>query len=208
MLAYSIIIFAGVLLSVLINIIKFAPQNTPYGDLALWILISILICGLSSGLICIITRLLPKSVFNPHRRRFRTFSVEANIYKRLGVKGWKAFVPDLGKLSGLEKNKITQPNNPEYLEKFLIENCIAECLHFWSFISGSLIFFFLPGKYAISIGLIIFYTNAILHILPIFIQRYVRPKMLKIYDRLVEKQRNSAEIFASDDQENVGYKKA
>lgn len=208
MLAYSIIVFIGIQLSVLINVIKFTPQHVQFWDLSLWIFIAVLICGLSSGLICLVTRLLPKGFFNPHRHRFRTYKFESNLYRKLGVKSWKRFVPDFGKLSGLEKNNFTQPNNPEYLEKFLTENCIAECLHFWSLISGLSIFLILPSRYAISIGVIIFYTNAILHILPIFIQRYIRPKMLKIYDRLVEKQRREGAIFSGEEESEIGYKKA
>ena len=179
------------------------PQHVNAGDLPLWLFISIMICGLSSGVICLITRVLPKSVFDPHRKRFKTFSFEVGLYKHLRVKKWKDIIPDLGKLSGLEKGKLTQPNNPQYMERFLQENCIAESLHFFSIISGLLLFLFIPQKYFFSVGVIIFITNMILHILPVFVQRYLRPKMLKVYDRLIEKQKLDGQIEIEEDDEIV-----
>ena len=203
MLLYGIIIFTGIQLSIILTLLNHPSSNFLAGDLAIWLIISIFICGLSSGVICIITRILPKSVFDPHRRRYKTFGFEVGLYRILRVKRWKGIIPDLGKLSGLEKSKLTEPNNPDYMKKFLQENCIAESLHFFSMVSGLLVFIFIPAKFFWSVGMIIFLTNTILHVMPVFVQRYLRPKMVKVYDRLIEKQKLASEFELKNEDEIV-----
>ena len=171
-------------------------------------MVSILICGVSSGVVFIITRILPKSVFNAHRIRYKTFLIERNFYNLIRVRKWKNKIPELGRLSGLKKDKLLEPNNLQYLQKFLQENCIGESLHFFSILSGLLIFLFIPANYFLSVGVVIFLTNTLLHILPIFVQRYIRPKVVKIYDRLVFKKEIVEGFDLKNEEQIVNYKKA
>lgn len=159
-------------------------SNKPVGEMMLYLLFAICICGFSSAIIMLLTRILPKGVFSPYRKRFRNFEKESRLYQRINVKKWKDKVPELGRLTGFAKNTLSQPNDMEYMYRFLIENCIAESVHGFSILSGLLLFVFIPLKYLWTITFPIFILNTLLHILPVIIQRYLRPKMLKIYNRL------------------------
>ena len=153
----------------------------------LYLLLAIAICGIMSAIITVITRVLPSRIFSPFRRRFKVYESENTIYNKLKVKKWKDKIPELGKLGGFAKNKISEPNNPKYIFKFLTEMCIAEALHFYSIVAGLLVFIFLPQEYILSISLPVFILNTLLHGMPIIVQRYLRPKFLKIYKRLTIK---------------------
>lgn len=166
------------------NIFYIKSASLPVTPFFLWLLSSILVCGLSSGIITLITRMLPRKWFNPFSKRFKVYSKENKIYLKLKIKKWKDKIPELGKLSGFPKDKIEKPDNSEYLYKFLTETCLAETLHFFSIISGSLVFFILPRTYIFTIGVPIFILNMFIHLLPVLVQRYVRPKLIKMYSRM------------------------
>lgn len=166
------------------NLFYTLSKDMSVGTMFLYLLLAVAICGFMSAIIMFITRILPSKVFSPYRKRFKVFDKESKLYNKLKVKKWKDKIPELGKLSGFAKTEIAEPNNPKYIYKFLTENCIAEALHFYSIIAGLLVFIFLPREYVFTIGLPIFFLNMFLHAMPILVQRYLRPKFVKIYNRL------------------------
>ena len=183
------------------NLFYVLTENKDVGAMFLYLFLAVVVCGLMSGVITLITRILPSKVFNPYRKRYKVYSKENELYNKLKIKKWKDKIPELGKLSGFAKTEIAEPNNPEYIYKFLTENCIAEALHFYSIVAGLLIFIFLPREYIFTIGLPVFFLNFLLHIMPILVQRYLRPKFLKIYNRLlIQKEKNDNE---KQNQENI-----
>lgn len=109
---------------------------------------------------------------------------ELKIYSFLGVKKWKEKIPEAGFLSGFKKDKIYDPYDKDYLTKFLQENCIAEVLHlisaFWSFIA---IIFIIP-QISITISVPIAIMNFIIHIMPVLVQRFMRPRLLNLRSRV------------------------
>lgn len=182
---YIIILVAGLTLTAGGNLFYALSKDMSVGTMFLYLLLAVAICGIMAGIITLITRILPAKVFSPYRHRYKVSSKENKFYNKLKIKKWKDKIPELGKLSGFAKTEIAEPNNPQYIFKFLTENCIAEALHFYSIVAGLLVFVFLPREYVFTIGLPIFFLNMLLHIMPIFVQRYLRPKFLKIYNRLI-----------------------
>ena len=182
------------------NLFYTLAKDMNVGIMFLYLLLAVAICGLMAGIITLITRILPKKVFSPYRKRFRVNDKENKLYNKLKIKKWKDRIPELGKLSGFSKSEISEPNNPNYIFKFLTENCIAEALHFYSIVAGLLVFIFLPREYVFTIGLPIFFLNLILHLMPILVQRYLRPKFFKLYNRLL-RQKDEQEII--DKNKNV-----
>ena len=182
---YIIILVAGLTLTAGGNLFYALSKDMNVGTMFLYLLLAVAICGIMAGIITLITRILPAKVFSPYRHRYKVSSKENKFYNKLKIKKWKDKIPELGKLSGFAKTEIAEPNNPQYIFKFLTENCIAEALHFYSIVAGLLVFVFLPREYVFTIGLPIFFLNMSLHIMPIFVQRYLRPKFLKIYNRLI-----------------------
>lgn len=187
---YIIILVAGLTLTAGGNLFYALSKDMNVGTMFLYLLLAVAICGIMAGIITLITRILPAKVFSPYRHRYKVSSKENKFYNKLKIKKWKDKIPELGKLSGFAKTEIAEPNNPQYIFKFLTENCIAEALHFYSIVAGLLVFVFLPREYVFTIGLPIFFLNMLLHIMPIFVQRYLRPKFLKIYNRLISQNEN------------------
>ena len=182
---YIIILVAGLTLTEGGNLFYALSKDMNVGTMFLYLLLAVAICGIMAGIITLITRILPAKVFSPYRHRYKVSSKENKFYNKLKIKKWKDKIPELGKLSGFAKTEIAEPNNPQYIFKLLTENCIAESLNFYSIVAGLLLFVFLPREYVFTIGLPIFFLNMLLHIMPIFVQRYLRPKFLKIYNRLI-----------------------
>lgn len=127
----------------------------------------------------------PKKWYN--YERFKTFKWEKRFYNFLKIKSWKDKIP-IGKGplgNGFAKDKIKDSNDVEYLERFLMDNCRAEVMHIISFFLGFLLIFIFPLQYAFCISLPIALVNALLQLMPIFVQRYTRPKLVIAYIRAV-----------------------
>lgn len=190
---YFKIIIISLISIIAVNIIYSLANSYQIGKAFLYLLLAISICGITSVIVTVTTRILPEKVFSPYRRIFKVYKKENKLYTKLKIKKWKDKVPELGKLGGFAKNHINEPNNPQYIFKFLTETCIAETLHFYSILLGSLVFVFLPSRYLFTISIPVFLLNGFLHLLPVLIQRYVRPKFLKVYQRLIEKEQQDSE---------------
>ncbi len=180
-----IAIALGVIIA--LNIVVSLINSYQIGEMFLYLLLAIAICGIVSVIVTITTRVLPDKVFNPYRR-FKVYPKENRLYTKLKVKKWKDKIPELGKLGGFAKNHINEPNNPQYIFRFLTETCIAETLHFYSIILSGLVFLFIPNQYLFTISIPVFIINGTLHLLPVLLQRYIRPKFIKIYQHLIEKE--------------------
>ena len=79
--------------------------------------------------IAVLVRLLPKKLFSYKNKIFQVKKNERNFYLKIKIKDWKDKVPELGKLVNFSKDKIENPNDTKYIEKFLDETCYAEVLH-------------------------------------------------------------------------------
>lgn len=152
--------------------------------------VTMLIAFLIDAVVALIVRyLLPKRWMDGRLRFWRVRKAERGIYVRLGIRRWKDKIPETGGLLvGFSKKHIAEPKSPEYLLKFLSETCYAECMHAISVIAG---FAVIPLSFSallpfyehlLFFGLPVAIINAILHILPILVQRYVRPFLLHAYD--------------------------
>ncbi len=132
------------------------------------------------GVCCLIMRLfVPKKVWNAEKKIFRVNPKEIKFYEKIGIRKWKALVPEKGATTGLAKDKIVS-TDPTYLKYFLNETCFAEFYHYVTAIIGFTVLFFIKVR-DLYFALPILFVNLFLHILPCFIQRYVRCKMLKVY---------------------------
>lgn len=182
---YFLIIGGGLTLIAIINVLLgfVAP---------LWVLFWVaglaIACGLIDGVVALTVHLLPKGMFEPHRKAFHVSEKKIKFYKKLGVKKWKEKVPDLGQFANFKKNKIENPFSLKYIHKFLVENCYGDMIHIVSAFMGFLIIFFPPVDLAISIALPVAIINFIINYMPVMIQRYNRPKLLNIYNKLLSQE--------------------
>ena len=138
---------------------------------------------LIDAVVAFIIHKMPNKWFNPYKKIYHVFEFERNFYESIGIKKWKDRIPEMGQLCDFKKDKIVDINNNVYIFKFLEETCYAETLHFLSAFLGFAVILFFPIKYAFWITGPVAVVNFFLQILPVFIQRYTRPKLMKIYER-------------------------
>ena len=78
------------------------------------------------------------------------------------------------------KNKIAEPNNNEYIARYIMEANYGIICHIACIIFGFLILFIYP-KYCLTIALPVAIVNLVLNALPTMILRYNLPKLHTIY---------------------------
>jgi hypothetical protein len=109
---------------------------------------------------------------------------EKMFWQKLGVKKYKASLPDLGKLGDFPKNKIQKPNDKEYIKQYILESCAGEVNHLISMFIGIVVIFIFPLKYILCFGIPVFIVNFVLNLLPIAALRYNRFLLNNLYIRL------------------------
>lgn len=129
-------------------------------------------------------RILPKSWFCPHAFPYRPFSFEDNgaIYHKLGIRRWQDRIPDMSRLlPGLMPRKAI-PGRPtaRQLDTMLRETCVAEWTHAMLSLAGLSCLYLWPGVGGVIVTVIYILGN-----LPfILVQRYNRPRLMRLYARL------------------------
>lgn len=195
--AYLIAIFIDLLLIALANVILVL---TNVYDYKIWLVIVLtyalfaLMIGIEALIAWIIHR-LPAKVMDPYLKRNKVFSWERRFYEATGIKTWKKGVPDTGQLCDFKKDEL-KGTDTEYLYKFLVEACYADKIHFWMGLGGFLVIpcaFFAPPL-MLSICLPMAIISLVMNFLPMFIQRYNRPKLMKVYERNLKKEQKNKEL--------------
>lgn len=128
--------------------------------------------------------LVPKKFYDPLAKRFRCHKKEKKIYTKLGIRKWKDKIPETGGLLvGFQKKKVLDLHDNEYLYKFMQETCYAEVMHVWSIPLGFLTLALCPTPLHLTVALPVAIVNAILQILPVAVQRFIRPQLLRVYNK-------------------------
>ncbi len=139
-------------------------------------------------------RIIPKRWFHPERFPYRSypFEDEGRFYNRFRIHVWQNKVPDMSRiLPKCIPPKSLSGNFRERLPRMLQETCVAELTHALLCLAGLYCIRLWPGAGGIVIaGINIFILN-----MPfILIQRYNRPRLLKLY-REVSAPRGTASII-------------
>ena len=158
-------------------------------ETAVWyaVVIAVLWCtalqfGLD-GLIAIIINKMPDGWFFVDHPLYRVTKAERNLYKKLKVRLWKDKVWELGGLGGFSKRVLREPNNPEYIEKFIIECNKGVMTHRLSYPIGFLAMLTLPHPTAFTVALPVAIVNLFLNILPTIVLRHNTPMLKAILER-------------------------
>jgi len=170
--------------NILFNLTKFAisPTYVVLGTI-LGVIFSIAI----DGLVAFLIRQIPEKKFNPFTKYFCEGKHERKFYEKTNIRNWKDLIPELGKtLKYFDKTQVSQKPTVEYMLKFLKETCYAEVMHLAIIPAAFLLGLILPFKYFWCLSFPIILVNIFLQILPIFVQRYTRPKLVKAYQRMLK----------------------
>lgn len=183
MIIYTIIIsLALIVVSLLSYFVGFPLYDLTLIDFIKYTGLSILSVVLIDGLLALIIHHLPSKWFNYQFKRFHIFKFERRFYDKIKIKKWKDHIPELGGLADFRKNKVSDPTNNEYVEKFLTECCYGEVIHFMSIFLGFLVILYWPRGWYI-IGLHVGIANGIINLLSFMILRYNRPKLMVLHER-------------------------
>lgn len=132
----------------------------------------------------IIGRCLPKNIFNENLFPYKSldWEKEGTIYTKLKIKKWQNILPDMSKIvpQFITQKKMSH-DFKDNLPLMITETCIAEFIHFILCIAG---------LYCLSIweglgGLVMSTLNFFANLLYIIIQRYNRPRLLKLKNKLI-----------------------
>lgn len=136
-------------------------------------------------------RWLPKDWFRYDKFPYRIFTFEKNgkIYDKIYIRKWKECVPDMSKiLPGMMPSKrLPGMMTPQQVKRMLQETCVAEFIHNLLCILGLPCIRIWGGA-----GGWVVYAVYVLGNIPFsLIQRYNRPKLIRIYQKLEVRQMDS-----------------
>ena len=141
------------------------------------------IVGILGILAYFIGESLPRSIYDPYRFPFKTYAWERSgrVYEKLGVKRRKAHAIDMSrfmKRSFPKQNTVTR--DPGHLKRLVQEMCNAELVHWVLALLSPVFALLIEGWYGVVIA--VFY--ALFNLSDVMIQRYNRPRILMILERL------------------------
>ena len=140
------------------------------------------------GIIAITINKMPDRWFGVNNRLYHVTQKEKAFYKKLKVRLWKDKIWELGGLGGFSKKELKEPDNPKYIEKFIIECNKGVLTHRLSYPIGFLAMLTLSGDCIFTIALPVAVVNLFLNVLPTMALRYNTPMLKAILTRMERKQ--------------------
>lgn len=182
---YLAVIFGG---TGLIALLAALAGGVPAGKAVLAAVSTSAAAFLADAVCALATRwCVPERKMNPFARVWKVHHFERRFYVKIGIRRWKDKIPETGGLLvGFSKSAVADRHDNTYLLKFLKETCYAELMHIISIPCGFLVLLLTFAWDSIPhfiawFGLPVAIVNAVLQLLPIFVQRYVRPFLLSAY---------------------------
>lgn len=133
-------------------------------------------------------RLIPPDKMEWHRFPYKLYQAEncGNVYKKIGIHHWQNKVPDMSRIfPKLMPPKKMIATDKDSLLRMIQETCTAELTHIFLCITGLYCVRLWPGAGGITLAIL----NIVLFNLPfILIQRYNRPRLVRLYKKIIEKE--------------------
>ena len=140
-------------------------------------------------------RLLPKRWFRYDAFPFRSFAFEreGRIYERLRIKRWQNKVPDMSRLFArlMPAKRLKGRPDEATLTVMLQETCVAEAVHWGLSAAGLLCLRLWRGLWGAAVSLAYFLLGNLPFIL---IQRYNRPRLAGLLERVRERKTQVMEV--------------
>ena len=142
-----------------------------------------------------IGRILPKKWFCHDMFPYRGYAFEknGNVYKRIKIQKWIHKVPDMSKILPrmMPSKKFSEKMTSEQTLLMIRETCIAEFIHKILAVMGIGCLFVWESPWA----LLLYILYVVIGNLPfIIIQRYIRPKLIRIHAKLTRTERNNPSV--------------
>lgn len=137
-----------------------------------------------------VVRFLPKSWYEKQDWFFAEHSFEKKLYKRIRLDRWKDKLPEGGGLWKFQKKELHETLTLEYTDRFILETKYGEVGHWCMAVLGFACIWVNPSSYA-NVALICAIVNVIVQIPFCLIQRYNRPRLIRLKSRLARKNTQS-----------------
>ena len=137
-------------------------------------------------------RMISKKQFNPSRGIFRCHKWEqgGKIYEKLSIRKWHKRLPDMSRiLPFMMPQKNLSGDYAKRLPEMISETCVAEIVHIAISLMGLYCLHLWPGAGSVVIVLL---HSLLLNLPFIIIQRYNRPRLIRLQDKL-QKSKTSTE---------------
>lgn len=145
------------------------------------------------GQVCFWTGLfLPRGIFNENRFPFREFKWEkgGKVYDKLGIKKWKAKLPEMSRITSLIFPKKLKNNmTSEDFDRLVKESCIAELSHYVLCVCSMGIYYIWRGKIGTFLALV---YGVLCNATYVIIQRYNRPHFVAVRDKMRQREERQA----------------
>ena len=130
-------------------------------------------------------RLLPKRWFSAECFPFRSQPWEEKLYRLLRVKQWQNKLPDMSRIfPKLMPAKRLTPQTMTDLPRMIEETCVAELIHWLLWLVSPVLLVVMKKPWSIVMTVLYGLSN-----LPfILIQRYNRPRLLRLYERMAQRE--------------------
>ena len=141
----------------------------------------------------VLGRLVPQEWFDYTRFPYRSFAFEkgGKIYEAIGIAKWQSRVPDMSRIFPklMPAKKIPARPDEQTLLVMIRETCAAEATHTLLMLAGLGVIVIWPCVW----GVMLYLVYAILgNLIFIIIQRYNRPRLVRLYERKRAKRSNEA----------------
>ena len=132
-------------------------------------------------------RIISKINPDPNKFPFKAYAWEqgGRIYEKLNIKAWQARIPDVSKVLGkwMPKKQLSGKLTAESVGVMIRETCVAETVHTMLNVAGLYVLKLWPGVG----GILLYLVYNLLGNLPfIIVQRYNRPRLMKMRERLLK----------------------
>ena len=133
----------------------------------------------------ILGRILPKDWFNSQAFPYASFPFEqgGKLYDKIHIKKWQNRLPDMSRILPflMPPKRMTAKMDANTLRRMLQETCVAEFIHWLLFLGGFGLCRFLPHPWGLVAALV---YNLLGNLPFILIQRYNRPRLQRLFDRM------------------------
>lgn len=138
---------------------------------------------------------LPRRWFIANSFPWCSFRWERNgkIYDRIAIRKWKDKLPDMSRIMpDMVPKRILPQSQPGDIDLLIRETCVAELTHAVLMIAG----FFCVHIWNAVGGWIVSILFALGNVPFVWIQRYNRPRFVRLYDWMIAKEQAGGEVNA------------
>ena len=129
-------------------------------------------------------RLLTKCRFRADAFPFKANGIERDgrFFQKIRIREWQSKLPDMSRVlpSMIPPKQVSRDETGEHLENMIQETCIAEVIHVLLCLAGIRCAYIWRG----AGGAVISVLNALGNILFIMVQRYNRPRLMRLCERI------------------------